>query len=145
MEVRNHKKKRGVTEKPKSRILTNKRFTMEWYLKVLKQYVDFEGRARRKEYWMFFLFNILASVVASIIDRIIGFPVFAILYMLGVLLPSLAVAVRRLHDIGKSGWMILVSLIPFIGFIWLIVLLVTDSEPGDNAYGPNPKAEVMEF
>lgn len=119
---------------------------MNWYLKVLKQYTDFNGRARRKEYWMFVLFNILFSVIAMMLDNVLGIamegiyygPLYGI-YLLAIILPSLAVAVRRLHDIGKSGWMILITFIPLIGGIWLLVLLVTDSKPGDNQYGPNPK------
>ncbi|PIF05889.1 MAG: hypothetical protein CSA36_04340 [Draconibacterium sp.] len=119
---------------------------MNWYLKVLKQYVDFSGRARRKEYWMFTLFNIIFVIVAMILDNIIGLTIgalpygaFYILYTLAVLLPGLAVSVRRLHDVGKSGWMILIALIPIIGGIWLLVLMVTDSVVGENQYGPNPK------
>ncbi len=119
---------------------------MNWYFKVLKQYVDFEGRARRKEYWMFTLFNILFGVIAIVLDnvlnlRAIGLPygLFYFIYALGVFLPSLAVAIRRLHDVGKSGWMILIAIIPIIGSIWLLVLMVTDSVSGENRYGPNPK------
>ena len=123
---------------------------MNWYLKVLKQYADFNGRARRKEYWMFILFNMIFSIVAMILDNILGIAIGGIgygllygLYVLAVLIPSIAVAVRRLHDIGKSGWMILISLIPLIGAIWLLVLLVTDSNSGENEYGPNPKEETI--
>ena len=119
---------------------------MKWFVKCLKQYADFGGRARRTEFWMFVLFNIIFSVVASLIDRAIGFKIGAIqmgiiglIYSLAVLIPALAVSVRRLHDIGKSGWMILINLIPFIGWIWFIVLMVKDSQPGENQYGPNPK------
>ena len=119
---------------------------MKWFVKCLKQYADFGGRARRTEFWMFVLFNIIFSVVASLIDRAIGFRIGAIqmgiiglIYSLAVLIPALAVSVRRLHDIGKSGWMILINLIPFIGWIWFIVLMVKDSQPGENQYGPNPK------
>jgi len=119
---------------------------MNWYLKVLKQYADFQGRARRKEYWMFVLFNLIFAFIAMYLDRIIGttmgglpYGVIYMLYGLAVLIPSLAVGVRRLHDIGKSGWMLLVSLIPFVGVIWLIILFVTDSNPGENQYGANPK------
>lgn len=119
---------------------------MNWYLKVLKQYADFGGRARRTEYWMFILFNFIFSMVAIALDYALGtgvggmgYGIIYALYALIVLIPSLAVAVRRLHDVGKSGWMILISLIPLIGGIWLIVLLVTDSNPGANEYGPNPK------
>jgi len=118
---------------------------MDWYLGVLKKYTEFTGRARRKEYWMFVLFNIIISVVLSIIDRVIGNPemglgILGTLYALAVLLPSLAVGVRRLHDTGRSGWWLLIGLIPCIGFIVLIIFTVQDSQPGDNQYGPNPKA-----
>lgn len=119
---------------------------MNWYLKVLKNYAVFSGRARRKEYWMFTLFNIIFLIVALILDNIlgtaiedVGYGLFYFLYALAVLIPYLAVSVRRLHDVGKSGWMILISLIPIIGGIWLLVLMVTDSNPGENQYGPNPK------
>ena len=119
---------------------------MNWYLKCLKQYADFSGRARRKEYWMFTLFNIIFAIVAMIIDNVVGtaspelgYGVFYGLYALAVFIPGLAVAVRRLHDVGKSGWMILIALIPLIGAIWLLVLMVTDSNPGENQYGQNPK------
>ena len=112
---------------------------MEWYLKVLKQYADFSGRARRKEYWMFTLFNIIFTIVASIIDGVLGMPIFYLVYALAMLIPGLAVAVRRLHDVGKSGWMLLIGLIPLIGGIWLLVLMVTDSQAGANKWGENPK------
>ena len=122
---------------------------MNWYLKVLKQYADFSGRARRKEYWMFALFNFIFLIVALILDNILGttagelpYGVFYFLYALVVLIPGLAVAVRRLHDVGKSGWMILIALIPIIGAIWLLVLMVTDGNPGENQYGPNPKEVI---
>jgi len=119
---------------------------MNWYLKVLKQYADFSGRARRKEYWMFVLFNMIFAIVAMILDNVLGIAMEGIgygplygLYALAMLIPGLAVAVRRLHDVGKSGWMILIALIPLIGTIWLLVLMVTDSNPGENQYGQNPK------
>jgi len=123
---------------------------MNWYLKVLKQYADFSGRARRKEYWMFVLFNMIFAIVAAILDNVLGIamegtgygPLYGI-YALAVLIPGLAVAVRRLHDVGKSGWMILIALIPLIGAIWLLVLLVTDSNPGENQYGQNPKEATV--
>ena len=119
---------------------------MEWYLKVLRQYADFSGRARRKEYWMFTLFNVIFGIAAMVLDNVLGIamgeigygPLYAI-YALAMLIPGLAVAVRRLHDVGKSGWMILVALIPLVGAIWLLVLMVKDSDPGENGYGPNPK------
>ena len=113
---------------------------MEWYLKVMKQYADFNGRARRKEYWMFVLFNFIAAVILSAVDASVGsYGALAGIYSLVVLIPSIAVGVRRLHDTGKSGWMLLVSFIPVIGFIWLLVLLLMDSTPGENQYGANPK------
>ena len=119
---------------------------MNWYLKVMKQYADFKGRARRKEYWMFVLFNMIFAIVAIILDNMLGIamksigygPIYGI-YLLAIIVPSLAVGVRRLHDIGKSGWMMFIALIPLVGGIWLIVLLATDGKPGSNEYGPNPK------
>jgi uncharacterized membrane protein YhaH (DUF805 family) len=132
---------------------------MKWYLKVLRQYADFRGRARRTEYWMFALFNIIFLVVAAIIDNVLGLtfkfddaygnPVLIyygymyVLYSLFVLIPGLAVSVRRLHDIGKSGWMFLICLIPIVGAIWLLVLFCTDSQPGSNKWGHNPKEEPL--
>ncbi len=115
---------------------------MNWYLKCLKQYADFSGRARRKEYWMFVLFNFLISFVIGFIVGLLGLPDFLIyVYSLAVFVPGLAVCVRRLHDIGKSGWMYFIVLIPIIGAIWLIVLFCQDSQPEENAWGPNPKEE----
>ncbi|MFZ4590668.1 MAG: DUF805 domain-containing protein [Ignavibacteria bacterium] len=119
---------------------------MNWYLEVIKKYAVFNGRARRKEYWMFSLFSFIFVIIASILDNILGInmrgstygPIY-IIYTLAVLIPGIAVSVRRLHDIGKSGWMLFVILIPIIGAIWLLVLLVTDGKPGDNIYGNNPK------
>lgn len=113
---------------------------MEWYLKALKNYVGFQGRARRKEYWMFILFSIIVSIVLSILESIANISsVLSGLYSLAVLLPSLAVGVRRLHDTGRSGWWLLISLIPLVGAIILIVFMCQDSQENDNQYGPNPK------
>ncbi|MGB9013409.1 MAG: DUF805 domain-containing protein [Aeromicrobium sp.] len=105
---------------------------------VLSKYADFTGRARRSEYWFWFLAVIIGAIVTSIIDSIIGAPITYVVFMLGILVPNIAVSIRRMHDIGKSGWWILVGLIPFIGAIILIVWFVGDSQP-DNEYGPNPK------
>lgn len=124
---------------------------MDWYLQVLKNYAEFSGRARRKEYWMFVLFNLLFLIAAAIIDSIIGttlgglpYGLFYFLYAMAVLIPSLAVTVRRLHDVGKSGWFYFIVLIPIVGGIWLLILLCTEGETGVNDYGPNPKeAEVV--
>ena len=113
---------------------------MNWYLAVLKNYAGFSGRARRKEYWTFVLFNVIFSIVALILDYLVGTVVlFLALYALAVLIPGIAVLVRRLHDVGKSGWWYFISFVPIIGGIWLLVLLFTDSSPGENQYGPNPK------
>ncbi len=123
---------------------------MNWYTKVLKQYADFNGRARRTEYWMFTLVNIIISFSFLMMDNRMGASIFefdgiaygylTLLYSMAVFIPSLAVTVRRLHDIGKSGWWYLVGLIPFIGGIWLLFLLVKEGVPQENEYGPNPKA-----
>ena len=122
---------------------------MNWYLMALKKYAVFSGRARRTEYWMFVLFLMIFVIVARILDSILGivfedggYGPISTLYALAVLIPTFAVSVRRLHDVGKSGWMLLISLIPMIGSIWLLFLMVTDSEPGENKYGPNPKENI---
>ena len=119
---------------------------MYWYLTVVKNYAGFSGRARRKEYWMFLLFNMIFAFVAAIIDNVVGtaspelgYGVFYGLYTLAMIIPGIAVIVRRLHDVGKSGWMYFIVLIPFVGVIWLLVLLLTDSDAGENQYGQNPK------
>jgi uncharacterized membrane protein YhaH (DUF805 family) len=123
---------------------------MNWYLRVLNQYSDFNGRARRKEYWMFALVNFIISLAIIGIDNALGLSfnytgnisgagVFNSIYNLLILIPSLAIAVRRLHDVGKSGWMLLIGLIPLVVAIWLLILLLRDSEAGENKYGPNPK------
>lgn len=119
---------------------------MKYFLLGLKKYAVFSGRASRKEYWMFFLFNIIFAVVAAILDNVletaiegVGYGLFYILYVIAVFIPGFAIAVRRLHDVGKSGWMLLVSFIPLVGPIWLFILTVTDSNPGDNKYGASPK------
>lgn len=119
---------------------------MNWYLKVLKQYADFKGRASRKEYWMFFLFNVIFSIAAMTLDNILGLTISGIpygplylIYILAVFIPGLAVSVRRLHDVGKSGWMFLIALIPLIGAIWLLILVATDGQQGSNKWGENPK------
>ncbi len=119
---------------------------MNWYISVLKNYATFQGRARRKEYWMFVLFNMIFMVVAMILDNILGTTFYAayygfiyLIYALALMIPSLAVSVRRLHDVGKSGGFIFIALIPIVGAIWLFVLTCTDGNPGSNSYGDNPK------
>ena len=106
---------------------------------VFAQYAGFSGRARRSEYWWFFLFYFIASIVASVIDALLGVPIATIVLVLGLIVPTLAVSVRRLHDTGRSGWWILIGLVPLVGFIVLIVFHVQDSQPGTNQYGPSPK------
>jgi uncharacterized membrane protein YhaH (DUF805 family) len=113
---------------------------MNWYIDAWKNYVNFNGRARRQAYWMFVLFNIIAAVLLSVVDGVIGTGgILSGLYSLAVLLPGLALGVRRLHDIGKSGWWLLIGLVPFIGVIILLIFACMDSQPGTNEYGPNPK------
>ena len=114
---------------------------MNYYLAVLKKYAVFSGRARRAEYWYFVLFSIIASIVLGIIGVIIRDKsgILSIIYGLAILIPTLAVTVRRLHDIGKSCWWWFLVLIPIIGWIWFLVLMIIDSNSGDNKYGPNPK------
>ena len=112
---------------------------MNYYLDVLKKYAAFDGRARRKEYWMFVLFNVLITIVLSIVFHVLGAPSLILLYGLAVLLPNIAVGVRRLHDTSRTGLWLFLALIPLIGAILLIVFFATDSQPGSNQYGPNPK------
>jgi uncharacterized membrane protein YhaH (DUF805 family) len=120
---------------------------MNWYLEVMKKYAVFSGRARRKEYWFFILFNMIFAIVAMIVDNVLGIaieglgygPIY-ILYGLAILLPNLGVLVRRLHDVGKSGWFFFITFIPIVGAIWLLVLLCRDGVQGENQYGPNPKS-----
>jgi len=112
---------------------------MNWYIGCWKKYVEFSGRARRKEYWMFVLFNIIASIVANVIDVALGTMMIGSLYSLAVLLPSLAVAARRLHDTDRSGWWLLSALIPIVGWIVLLVFFCQNSKPGENRFGANPK------
>lgn len=115
---------------------------------VLSQYVQFGGRARRSEYWWFVLFSILVGIVAAILDVALGTDssssawsagLVGTLVNLALLLPSLAVGVRRLHDTNRSGWWLLIALIPLVGAIVLIVFFVQDSTPGPNRFGPSPK------
>jgi uncharacterized membrane protein YhaH (DUF805 family) len=119
---------------------------MQWYTDVIKKYVVFSGRARRKEFWMFVLFNVIISIILGFIDRLIGTDygrgngVLGTIYSLAVLLPSLGVTWRRLHDTNRSGWWILIGLIPIIGWIVLLVFYIQEGNAGDNQYGPDPKA-----
>ena len=107
---------------------------MEWYLKVVRDnYANFNGRARRKEYWMFVLFNAIIGTAIAFIGGFVGFYLLGTIYNVAIIIPSIAVAVRRMHDVGKSGWFLLIPIYSFI-------LAVSDSEAAENKYGPNPKA-----
>ena len=120
---------------------------MNWFLMALKNYVGFSGRSRRSEYWYFTLFYLVIAIVLSVLDGIVfggsvdgkGTPVLSGLFMLAMLLPSIAVGMRRLHDTDRIGWWLLIGMIPILGAIVLIVFFVQDSKPGDNRFGPNPK------
>jgi uncharacterized membrane protein YhaH (DUF805 family) len=111
---------------------------MEYFTNALKQYADFEGRSRRKEYWMFILFYLIFYVVLSVIDSLIGVPVLSTVFSLALLVPSVSIAARRLHDTGRSGWWQLLVLIPILGALVLLFFLVQDSQD-ENEYGANPK------
>ncbi len=112
---------------------------MDSYLAVWKKFAQFSGRSRRKEYWMFILFNLLVMFALTFIDALTGVPVLTMVYGLLVFIPSLSVAVRRLHDTGRSGWWLLIGLIPLVSLI-LIYFLACDSETESNDFGDNPKA-----
>jgi uncharacterized membrane protein YhaH (DUF805 family) len=117
---------------------------MDWYIGVLKNYTKFDGRARRKEFWMFFLFHVIAIVVLSIIDSVLfnsqGIGILSGLYILATLVPYIAVGIRRFHDIGKPGLWILIGLIPFVGGLILLYFFVQEGVAGPNEYGEDPKA-----
>ncbi|MFI1735700.1 DUF805 domain-containing protein [Streptomyces acidicola] len=114
---------------------------MNWFVEVLKKYAVFSGRARRKEYWMFALFaSIIYVVLAAIGFTVLDSLVPALVFYVAVLLPALGVTVRRLHDTGRTGWWILIGVVPLVGEIVMLVFLCGDSEAGENQYGPNPKA-----
>ncbi len=115
---------------------------MKWYLKVLNQYFDFSGRARRKEYWMFTLFNAIITWSLTLLDLAFGtfyFTIASYIYTMLIFIPSLAVVLRRLHDTGRSGWYFFVAFIPIAGIIWLLVLLCMEGEARTNKWGENPK------
>ena len=119
---------------------------MNWYLAVLKKYAEFSGRSRRKEYWMFFLFNVIILIVLSVLDSMLGtvnapygIGMLTGLYVLATLVPNIAVTIRRLHDTDRSGWWILLGLIPVVGIV-LLVFMFLEGTRGDNGFGPDPKA-----
>jgi uncharacterized membrane protein YhaH (DUF805 family) len=120
---------------------------MNWYLDAVRnKYAVFDGRAQRQEFWYFMLFYLLIYIALSVVDQVTGTfgmetgtGLFSGIYTLAMLVPSLAVGARRLHDTGRSGWWQLLSLIPVLGVLVLIFFFAQDSQPGDNQYGPNPK------
>ena len=122
---------------------------MKWYIDVLKKYAVFRGRARRKEYWMFLFLNVLIAFLLGIIDGLLGlasssggFGLLSGLYTLATLLPGISVGIRRLHDTNRSGWWLLISLVPLIGAVILIVFMAQDGQPEENQYGGNPKTAM---
>ena len=112
---------------------------MNWYLKVVRDnYANFSGRAQRAEYWTFALLNIIFGCIIAVADTFISGGFIYMAYGLGILIRALAVSIRRLHDVDKSGWCLLLAFVPVVQLI-LLVWYCTDSTPGDNQYGPNPK------
>ncbi|MAQ92783.1 hypothetical protein B1759_12690 [Rubrivirga sp. SAORIC476] len=115
---------------------------MDWYLNVLQNhYFDFEGRARRKEFWMFALINFAISIVITIVVGVVSdslASIVSMLYSLAVMLPSIGLGVRRLHDTGRTGWLALLALIPLVNLV-LIYFFVLEGDAGPNEYGPDPK------
>jgi uncharacterized membrane protein YhaH (DUF805 family) len=119
---------------------------MNWYLAALNKYAEFQGRARRKEYWLFTLFNLLIVTGLSFVDMLLGWyslqgevGMLSGLYSLAVLIPSIAVGVRRLHDTDRSGWWMLMCFVPVVGVIVLLIFFVLDGTPGSNRFGEDPK------
>lgn len=106
---------------------------MNWYLEVLKKFTDFNGRARRKEYWYFVLVNCIIATILYFTGKM-----FYNIYVFAVFVPSIAVGIRRLHDIDKSGWYVLLSFVPIVN-IWFLILMCTDGTYGSNKYGDSPK------
>lgn len=120
---------------------------MKWYLHALQNYAVFEGRARRREYWIFELMNSAITIALFVLAAMLGkaghpyFVSLPFLYIAATIIPSLASLVRRLHDTNRSGWWFFIGMIPLVGGLVLLVITLTDSDPGDNRYGPNPKRQ----
>ncbi|WP_217235351.1 DUF805 domain-containing protein [Streptomyces sp. AC555_RSS877] len=112
---------------------------MSWFIEALKKYAVFSGRARRKEYWMYTLFVAIIYIVLAILAAVTKQPLIAVVFYLAILLPSLAVTVRRLHDTGRTGWWVLIGLVPLVGAIVMLVFLCSEGESGANKFGANPK------
>jgi uncharacterized membrane protein YhaH (DUF805 family) len=117
---------------------------MYWFIEALKKYAVFQGRARRKEYWMFYLMSIIIAVIIGALEGMFRLPgLIGKIYPYTMALPTISVSVRRLHDTNRSGWWFLINLIPVIGSIFFLLFTIEDSTPGENKYGPNPKEEGM--
>jgi uncharacterized membrane protein YhaH (DUF805 family) len=118
---------------------------MPWYLHVLRNYANFNGRARRSEYWYFVLVNIAFVLALNLLDMLVratlGTGPFVMLYGLAMLVPGIAVSIRRLHDTDRSGWWLLLALVPVVGLV-LIWFMTIDSDSGTNRYGRNPKLVI---
>ncbi|MGL5698126.1 MAG: DUF805 domain-containing protein [Kluyvera sp.] len=118
---------------------------MDWYLSVLRNYIGFGGRARRKEYWMFVLVNVILTLVLGVVDKILGWQraggegVLTTLYGILVFLPGLAVQFRRLHDTNRSAWWLLLLIIPLVGWLVILIFNCQAGTPGDNRFGADPK------
>lgn len=110
---------------------------MEYYIKVLQNYAKFEGRARRSEYWYFVLFNTVISLVLGVIDEFLGIGFLGSLYSLAILVPSLAVTARRMHDVNKSAWFMIIP-------IYNLILTIQAGDVGSNDYGPDPKMDYQD-
>ena len=127
---------------------------MHWYIDVLRKYTVFSGRARRKEFWMFFLFSALITIFLTVIDEFMGWKFelsgdnlgfLSTLYYIAVIIPYLAVIFRRLHDTDRSGWWFLIAFIPIVGVIILLVFLILDGTKGENRFGPDPKTATARW
>ncbi len=120
---------------------------LEWMLLPLKRYTDFAGRSRRKEYWFFLLFVLIVAIALSIVEGVLGlsgmvggvYGPLTLIFLLGILVPSIAVQIRRFHDQDKSGWFVLLSLIPFVGGLIVLVFMFLEGTKGPNRFGPDPK------
>jgi uncharacterized membrane protein YhaH (DUF805 family) len=113
---------------------------MHWYLEALRKYTDFNGRARRKEFWYFNLFHVLVVLGLMAVDSAAGLGGFLfVIYPVAVVIPAIAVGVRRLHDTGRGAGWLLIGFIPVVGTIALVIFLLQDSQPHTNSYGPNPE------
>lgn len=123
---------------------------MNYFLQALRNYAVFSGRARRKEFWMFALFQFLLNIVTAILDNVLGTTILdgssgylSLMTTFALIIPNLSVSVRRLHDVNKSGWFLLIAIIPIVGVIWLLILDCTEGTRGENNYGSDPKAEEV--